>query len=260
MRLSVVTGVLACTLVLSTNVLSSQASASTTLEVLQKKNDESTVVTMLSVLSVVEIKDIKEQKEVTPEAVKHVVKENETLTKIAKQYDIEWKRIFDKNAELEDPNVINPDDVLIIPDAEEELETRELPAPPPPPTPETPTTTHQSTSRVQATNTPPKQVTRGDSNGNLYTAGYCTWYVKNRRPDLPNNLGNAATWVTRAAAQGMTTSSTPKAGAVGQRGNHVVYVERVNSDGSVTISEMNHKGLYVQTTRTLPADYFVYIL
>jgi surface antigen len=100
---------------------------------------------------------------------------------------------------------------------------------------------------------------RGSSSGNLYVPGYCTWYVKNQRPDLPNNLGNAATWVSRAAAQGIPTGSTPQAGAVGQRGNHVVYVKSVNSDGSVNISEMNHKGLYVITHRTLPGNYFQYV-
>ena len=100
---------------------------------------------------------------------------------------------------------------------------------------------------------------QASSTGNRYSPGYCTWYVKNMRPDLPNNLGNANTWVSRAAAQGITTGSTPKAGAVGQRGMHVVYVESVNADSTVTISEMNHKGLYVRTVRTLPANYFTYI-
>src|SRR5690606_14498577 len=88
--------------------------------------------------------------------------------------------------------------------------------------------------------------------GNRYVPGYCTWYVKNMRPDLPNNLGNADTWVSRAAAQGLPTGSTPRAGAVGQRGMHVVYIKSVNGDGSVNITEMNHKGLWVVTERTLP--------
>jgi surface antigen len=79
------------------------------------------------------------------------------------------------------------------------------------------------------------------------------------RPDLPNNLGNANTWVSRAAAQGLATGSAPRVGAVGQQGMHVVYVEAVNGDGTVTISEMNHAGLYVRTVRTVPASTFMYI-
>ena len=76
---------------------------------------------------------------------------------------------------------------------------------------------------------------------------------------MPNNLGNANTWVARAAAQGMATGSTPRAGAVGQQGMHVVYVESVNGDGTVTISEMNHVGWNVVNQRTVPASNFQYI-
>ncbi len=39
------------------------------------------------------------------------------------------------------------------------------------------------------------KVTRyaGNASGNNYAAGNCTWYVKSRRADIPNNLGNANT-------------------------------------------------------------------
>lgn len=94
---------------------------------------------------------------------------------------------------------------------------------------------------------------------NTYSFGNCTWYAKHRRPDLPNSLGNAGTWFNRARALGIATGSTPKVGAIGQRNNHVVFVEQVNQDGSVFISEMNRKGLNIISTRTIPADYFLYI-
>ncbi len=102
------------------------------------------------------------------------------------------------------------------------------------------------------------------SAGNWYGVGYCTWYVKNRRPDLPNNLGNANTWYTMASADGYNVGSAPKKGAVGTttRGalGHVVYVEGVSLDGStVTISEMNWAGLYSLRTRTANASEFLYI-
>jgi peptidoglycan DL-endopeptidase CwlO len=76
---------------------------------------------------------------------------------------------------------------------------------------------------------------------------------------LPNNLGNANTWVARAAAQGIPTGSAPRVGAIGQQGMHVVYVESVNGDGTVTVSEMNFRGRYVISSRTVPASTFRYI-
>lgn len=104
----------------------------------------------------------------------------------------------------------------------------------------------------------------GDSAGNLYAFGNCTWYVKNKRPDLPNNLGNANTWYSMAAADGFSVGSAPKKGAVGTttRGwlGHVVYVEGVSLDGStVYISEMNYAGFDVVSTRSAPASEFLYI-
>lgn len=104
----------------------------------------------------------------------------------------------------------------------------------------------------------------GDSSGNLYGPGYCTWYVKNKRPDLPNNLGNANMWYANAAAMGWNVGSTPKKGAVGATTagslGHVVYVEGVSVDGQyVTISEMNWRGLYSMNTRTVHYTEFNYI-
>lgn len=91
-----------------------------------------------------------------------------------------------------------------------------------------------------------------DSSGNWYDAGNCTWYVKSRRPDLPNDLGNADTWTIRAAYHGYSTGYTAQVGAVAQLGMHVVYVEAV-SGGMMTISEMNYLGLYQTDTRTIPS-------
>lgn len=102
-------------------------------------------------------------------------------------------------------------------------------------------------------------IRQASSNGNTYSSGYCTWYAKSRRPDLPNNLGNANTWFARASAQGIPTGSKPKVGAVGQRGNHVVFVEKINQDGTITISEMNYRGFNKTSKRIVSADNFRYI-
>lgn len=89
--------------------------------------------------------------------------------------------------------------------------------------------------------------------GNLYAPGNCTYYAKFRRPDLPNNLGNANTWTKRASSQGIPTGTTPRAGAIGQKGMHVVYVESVNADGTFNLSEWNYRNLYETTYRTVSA-------
>lgn len=104
----------------------------------------------------------------------------------------------------------------------------------------------------------------GNSAGNLYAPGNCTWYVKSMRPDLPNNLGNANTWYANAAAMGWNVGLTPKKGAVatttaGALG-HVAYVIGVSLDGQqVTIREMNYRGLYSMNTRTVHYTEFKYI-
>jgi surface antigen len=95
---------------------------------------------------------------------------------------------------------------------------------------------------------------------NGYVRGFCTWYVANRRAQagnpLPSNLGNASSWDNRAADMGMTVTKNPSVGAAvvtSQSGaGHVAYVEVVNSDGSIWISEMNSSG-QVSMTDSTPA-------
>ncbi len=209
-----------------------------------------------------------EDKETTPQLqqpTKHRVLAGETLTKIASQYSTTWKRLYDKNLQIQDPNVIDLDEDLIIPATEEVLTERELPTQTTVALSETqptsrpvakPKTTEPTNKPIQSSK-PTKRPAAGAGNG--YSAGYCTWYAKSKRPDLPNNLGNANTWVSRARAQGIPTGSTPRVGAIGQQGMHVVYVEAVNNDGTVTISEMNFKGRGVISSRTVAAGTFQYI-
>jgi surface antigen len=187
--------------------------------------------------------------------VTHSVKTGESLTMIAQQYQTTWTRLFDKNTQIKNPNVISVNDQIAIPGTNEQLTARPIPVDSPP-MPQASTTSQPKTPGNTQAMAPSA---RGGSAGNSYGYGYCTWYVKNRRPDMPNNLGNANTWVARAAAQGFATGSVPRPGAVGQQGMHVVYVESVNTDGTVTISEMNHVGWNVVNSRTVPASYFQYI-
>lgn len=111
--------------------------------------------------------------------------------------------------------------------------------------------------------TPPSTTSRpyyGSSAGNTYAWGYCTWHVKNKRPDLPNGLGNGGQWVANAAKRGLATGTVPRAGAVGEQPGHVVYIESVNANGTVNISEMNYNGGFgIVNKRTVPASTFKYI-
>lgn len=84
------------------------------------------------------------------------------------------------------------------------------------------------------------------SSGNKYAYGWCTWYAWSRRRDLPGNMGNANMWARNAARAGYSVNKSPRAGDVFQTGagwyGHVGYVESVNGDGSITISDMNGRG------------------
>jgi surface antigen len=98
------------------------------------------------------------------------------------------------------------------------------------------------------------------STGNGYEPGQCTFWAKSKRPDIPNNWGNASSWLGNAQAQGWPTGSTPVAGAIGWTPTHVVYIEAVNSDGTVTYSDMN--GRYIAWeigSGVRPANYYQYI-
>jgi surface antigen len=268
MRIAVLTGVFACAVIFA---VSSNKADAATLQLNEASVSNDTIVRMVAVteksksplLEIVEeeleneTKNENQENIKQDEPVKHVVGENESLVIIAEIHKTQWKRIYDKNTQIENPDVINVGDELIIPSEDEVLEPREIIVEIPEPVVRN--SNSSSVSRNSSNEVKSSTVSRVSSDGNRYVAGYCTWYVKNRRPDLPNNLGNASTWVSRAAAQGFATGSTPRVGAVGQQGNHVVYIESVNADGTVTVSDMNWSGLYVVTTRTVPASNFKYI-
>lgn len=93
-------------------------------------------------------------------------------------------------------------------------------------------------------------------NWNLTGYGYrnCTDWVS-WRGGFPAGLGNANTWDDRGPSYGFTVSKSPRQGAaaVSNAGyyGHVMYVERVNGDGSIFISEYNGNGLGTYRTNTL---------
>ncbi|PPF43671.1 CHAP domain-containing protein [Rathayibacter sp. AY1A1] len=67
--------------------------------------------------------------------------------------------------------------------------------------------------------------------------------------------GSAYAWAGQWASHGWVTSSTPVPGAVAWfTGNHVAYVQAVNSDGTVSLEEYNWGNDHAYHKRTIPAS------
>lgn len=94
---------------------------------------------------------------------------------------------------------------------------------------------------------------------NGYDCGWCTWWVAYRRAQIgrpvPDDLGDAYSWVDLAPSNGLAVGLKPEPGAViwfpGM--DHVGFVESVGADGSAYISEMHVSGYNQVTYRTIPA-------
>lgn len=102
---------------------------------------------------------------------------------------------------------------------------------------------------------------------------YTAWKVFQKNGYMPywGGIGNANQWPGNAQRAGITVSSVPRAGSVGvimagQYG-HTVWVESVNSNGTVNISQYNYFnaggagwGHYSEMYNVSPAayDYYIY--
>lgn len=99
--------------------------------------------------------------------------------------------------------------------------------------------------------------------------GNCTYYVYNRvaqlgKPIPSPSMGHAYMWSNSARSMGYSVSRTPKTGTIavfsqGVAGSdptygHVSFVEKVFSDGSILVSEMNVQGLNIISTRIISAS------
>lgn len=101
---------------------------------------------------------------------------------------------------------------------------------------------------------------------------YTAWKVHQKNGYMPywGGRGNANQWPANARAAGITVSKSPKAGSVGvmmagQYG-HVVWVESVNGNGTINISQYNYWnaggsgwGHYSEMYNVSPAAYDWYI-
>lgn len=101
-----------------------------------------------------------------------------------------------------------------------------------------------------------------------YPYGQCTWYVYERVQQFDKHVGgqwgDAHNWDNSAEDAGYSVSTTPKnhTAVVFEAGQsrasalygHVAFVEKVNDDGSIIISESNVKGLGIVSYRQIDAD------
>lgn len=187
----------------------------------------------------------------------------DTLSSIANEHSTTYVRLFNANESIVNPDTIDVNDKVRIPNENEKLPNRMAELAPAQPVAAAPQPAQPQQQAQPAQSAPAPQASyapRATTSGNTYVWGNCTWYVKERRADLPNMLGNGGSWTANAAAQGFATGSTPRVGAVAEQAGHVAYVEAVNGN-SVTVSEMNYAGGVGQThTRTVPAStFFSYI-
>lgn len=166
------------------------------------------------------------------DGVVYTVKDGDTVAKLAEKYKASAERIIAfNNLEIDG---LKTGTKIILPAGQ--LPESERPGY------VAPITSYYSSSAPNVIGT----LFRGSSAGNGYAYGYCTFYAKNMRPDLPNQLGNANTWYARAAAMGIPVGSEPRAGAIFQTSaggggyGHVGYIESVDyATGIVTYSDMN---------------------
>ena len=196
----------------------------------------------VDVLGVLQVDKQKQKPNPQPRSEVYFARSGDSLSKIAQKNKTTVQRLYDANLKIKDPDQIKVGQKITIPDPKQKLKHRSL---------------HRS---LHSTTQPVDIDKRPVVAGNTYGYGYCTWYVKNRRPDLPNGLGNADTWDDRAPGYGFKVGTHPRVGAAGvtKAYMHVVYIERVKGD-QVLVSEMNYAGWNVVSQRWAPASEFNYI-
>lgn len=192
------------------------------------------------------------------DGIVYKIKSGDKLSDIAGKYQASLERIISYNS-LEDETSIKENQEIVIPGGIlPENERPDYVAPV--------QTSYQTSYGVSSANSFASTVITSNYNakaGNAYAWGNCTWYVYNMRPDIGSFWGNASSWAISARAAGYRVDNVPAVGSIAQWNpyasghsgyGHVAYVEAVNSDGTITISEMNVRGLGVTSRRTISAS------
>ncbi len=98
---------------------------------------------------------------------------------------------------------------------------------------------------------------------NRECVGYTAWKVASTGHYVPYGLGNANMWPDGARAHGIPVDSSPRAGDVailfiGPYG-HAMYVESVNGDGTISVSQYNADYYGHYSTARISASGLTYI-
>ena len=197
----------------------------------------------------------------------YIVKPGDSLYKIALEHNLSLEELYALNPGVE-PLIFPGDEIVVSETAFEQFnntntfvnyETNYIPVGYNNVSTDTSNTTYdnydsESTDTYSVSNA--YDGLRSVSNSaNLYTTGQCTYYAFDRRAELGKPIGslwgNASNWAYSANQAGFNVDHTPEVGAVFQSGpgqngagayGHVGVVESINSNGSVTVSEMNWNG------------------
>lgn len=178
-------------------------------------------------------------------AVTYLPVGGDNLTIIASRFNTSPQRLFNKNTDIVDPDVILVGQKLVIPLADEVLKDRPMPVAIPTPRVQTPKTI------------PPSSASTKKEFSNDYQPGQCTSWVASHRY-VPAGWGDASNWKYAASAAGWTVSAKPVAGAIGWTYGHVVFVVSVGN-GVVRISEQNWDWNSGIRTITVPSSKYTYL-
>ncbi len=172
----------------------------------------------------------------------YTVKKGDTLDDIAKEYKAQKEQIIAFN-DLPANGEIEKGQELMIPGGEKEIEVQIQ---------DTSSSMGIAAREYESFQSVGKKLSGKAGTGHKFPYGYCTWYVSQRKY-VPWG-GNAGTWLYNARSMGYSTGKKPQAGAIIVTSEswwgHVGIVEKV-SGSTITISEMNHQGWGVKSTRTL---------
>ncbi|TDM35745.1 LysM peptidoglycan-binding domain-containing protein [Macrococcoides canis] len=178
----------------------------------------------------------------TARAASHVVQPGEYLSLIANHYGITVAQLKSLNGLTSD--LIFPNQRLVVKGNAVQSTTAVRPV----------------VSRAPVSTTVASFGTPVFNHTNLYDLGQCTWYVFNKRASIGKGIStywwHARNWANGAIKDGYTVNRTPAYGAIAQTSDgyygHVAFVERVNGDGTILVSEMNYAtGVGVIGYRTL---------
>ncbi|UBH08451.1 LysM peptidoglycan-binding domain-containing protein [Macrococcus armenti] len=160
----------------------------------------------------------------------HTVQSGEYLSLIANRYGITVAQLKSWNGLTSD--IIYPNQRLTVKAG----------------TTQTTTQVQTNVSRSPVTTVVTNNVSPVFYHSNLYDLGQCTWHVFNKRAAIGKGIStywwHARNWANGAIKDGYTVNRTPAYGAIAQTSDgyygHVAFVERVNADGTVLVSEMNY--------------------